>query len=339
MQMDVLVLEGKNYVKSSVIARELGYTSDYVGQLCRSGKVDAKLFGKTWYVEKSSIDGHKRTRYRSSKAVTKRVLHATESSKTSSPIRIHKEPINTSHDSFAVESHFYAHTKRATRVGVTYSDDSTGLIPEPSKARLHKKLAIALADAQKIEITSPKDVYSFETPTMPEIRFKGKLAVRAVEEDTLATSNSDAKEQGIASQVEALPDSATHIHPKDTSRIVVKKPKSKVISSILKNKKKGEMHTVVHELAGGNSTMVPIVATDRVSVSWMQYCLRIFVGLLLGLVISALLISTDAKVTSIAGTQFTDYYLHFDNLNNVFLKILYTVRHLLFEMRLQIFST
>ena len=46
--MEVLVLDGKNYVKASKAAKELGYATDYVGQLCRSGQVDAHLIGRTW---------------------------------------------------------------------------------------------------------------------------------------------------------------------------------------------------------------------------------------------------------------------------------------------------
>ena len=41
--MKELAIDGKKYVKASAIAKDLGYTSDYVGQLCRGGKIDAQL--------------------------------------------------------------------------------------------------------------------------------------------------------------------------------------------------------------------------------------------------------------------------------------------------------
>ena len=69
--MEVLTVNGKNYVKASAAARDLGYTADYVGQLCRSGKVDAILVGRSWYVCKDSIKGHKSTRYRSTQTKSK----------------------------------------------------------------------------------------------------------------------------------------------------------------------------------------------------------------------------------------------------------------------------
>ncbi len=66
--MDNISLKGENYIKSSKIAAELGYTTDYVGQLCRGGLVAATLVGRTWYVSEKSIKEHKKNRYRSNQA-------------------------------------------------------------------------------------------------------------------------------------------------------------------------------------------------------------------------------------------------------------------------------
>lgn len=63
--MEEISLNGENYVKASSIARELGYTSDYVGQLCRSNQVEAKLVGRSWFVKEDSLRSHKEGRYRS----------------------------------------------------------------------------------------------------------------------------------------------------------------------------------------------------------------------------------------------------------------------------------
>lgn len=77
--MEHISINGEKYVKASSIARELGYTSDYVGQLCRGGKVDAQLVGRSWFVSESSIRAHKNNRYRStitkSKKALKEALH------------------------------------------------------------------------------------------------------------------------------------------------------------------------------------------------------------------------------------------------------------------------
>jgi len=57
--MEVLTLGGKQYVKASKAARELGYATDYVGQLCRKGAVDAHLVGRTWYVNQEELGTHR----------------------------------------------------------------------------------------------------------------------------------------------------------------------------------------------------------------------------------------------------------------------------------------
>jgi hypothetical protein len=57
--METLVLNGKSYVKASKAAQDLGYTSDYVGQLCRGGHVDAHLVGRTWYVNPDTLTVHR----------------------------------------------------------------------------------------------------------------------------------------------------------------------------------------------------------------------------------------------------------------------------------------
>jgi hypothetical protein len=66
--MKSIQINGKNYVKARDLAEDLGYTTDYIGQLCRGGKVDAELVGRTWYVDPESVHSHKATRYRSTKA-------------------------------------------------------------------------------------------------------------------------------------------------------------------------------------------------------------------------------------------------------------------------------
>lgn len=65
--MEVLVLDGKNYVKASKAARDLGYATDYVGQLCRSGQIDAHLIGRTWYVHQEQLSTYRVEKKRMSK--------------------------------------------------------------------------------------------------------------------------------------------------------------------------------------------------------------------------------------------------------------------------------
>ena len=57
--MDELEFDGKTYVSSKRAAQITGYAKDYVGQLCREGRVQARLVGRNWYVLESSIHEHR----------------------------------------------------------------------------------------------------------------------------------------------------------------------------------------------------------------------------------------------------------------------------------------
>lgn len=57
--MDQMEIDGKNYLSSKKAAELTGYAKDYVGQLCREGRVTAKLIGRSWYVSEESIKAHR----------------------------------------------------------------------------------------------------------------------------------------------------------------------------------------------------------------------------------------------------------------------------------------
>lgn len=63
MNMNTLEIKGVLYKKSALIARQFGYTTDYVGQLCRSGKVAAQMVGRSWYVDPASVEEYREHRY------------------------------------------------------------------------------------------------------------------------------------------------------------------------------------------------------------------------------------------------------------------------------------
>ncbi len=57
--MDELVIEEKKYVSSKRAAKMTGYAKDYIGQLCREGRVPARFVGRNWYVLESAIQDHR----------------------------------------------------------------------------------------------------------------------------------------------------------------------------------------------------------------------------------------------------------------------------------------
>lgn len=59
MSADTIEIDGIAFVPAKRAARLVGYAPDYVGQLARSGKLQAKLVGRSWYVTEDSIREHK----------------------------------------------------------------------------------------------------------------------------------------------------------------------------------------------------------------------------------------------------------------------------------------
>lgn len=57
--MDELFIEDKKYISSKQAAKITGYAKDYVGQLCREGRVPARLVGRSWYVLEGAIQDHR----------------------------------------------------------------------------------------------------------------------------------------------------------------------------------------------------------------------------------------------------------------------------------------
>lgn len=57
--MDEIIIGEKKYISSKQAAKITGYAKDYVGQLCREGRVPARLVGRSWYVLESAIQDHR----------------------------------------------------------------------------------------------------------------------------------------------------------------------------------------------------------------------------------------------------------------------------------------
>lgn len=59
LRMDELAIDDKKYISTKRAAEITGYAKDYVGQLCREGRVEARLVGRSWYVLDSAINEHR----------------------------------------------------------------------------------------------------------------------------------------------------------------------------------------------------------------------------------------------------------------------------------------
>lgn len=54
-----LFFDGNKYISCKRAAKISGYVTDYIGQLCRDGKLECKMVGRSWYVSLESLIAHK----------------------------------------------------------------------------------------------------------------------------------------------------------------------------------------------------------------------------------------------------------------------------------------
>ncbi len=57
--MEEIDIEGKKYISTKQASEMTGYAKDYVGQLCREGRVPARQIGRSWYVLATAIKEHR----------------------------------------------------------------------------------------------------------------------------------------------------------------------------------------------------------------------------------------------------------------------------------------
>ena len=70
---DSLIIEGRQYISSRRAAEIAEYSNDYVGQLCRAGKLVCRMVGRFWYVEESSVLKHKKDSIKPNQTVFKKI--------------------------------------------------------------------------------------------------------------------------------------------------------------------------------------------------------------------------------------------------------------------------
>lgn len=97
--MEVLEIDGKKYVKSRDAASKTGYTTDYIGQLCRSKEVDARLVGRSWYVTLESLSGHRTEKKRSSRLKAREQVKKEIQARKASTDDRKSRPVSTAYQS------------------------------------------------------------------------------------------------------------------------------------------------------------------------------------------------------------------------------------------------
>lgn len=301
--METISVEGKEYVKAKEIARELGYTTDYIGQLCRAEKVNAKLVGRSWYVDPDSVRDHKDSRYRSVKETSKRVLE-----EQLQDIRKEQQEVK--------QAHFYEHRSFLKKhPEISYASDESDLFPSPKKLEQQERdsvevtLPVNLADAEKLSVEKKVDKeYHFEAPKREETIFYGTLEVTDYETEVPVKGD---KEPAAPVEVKR----ATLFKPEDPKP----EPETEKVPQGDGEKvaiKVGQSHDRFHQRVAHpkqESTALPVTVDEEVVRLPISFHLMTVSIVMVGLFIATALVGLETQVTTSAGVLTSAYSFVIDN--------------------------
>jgi hypothetical protein len=177
--MEVISIDGVAYTKVSTVAKQFKYTADYVGQLCRANKVDAKLVGRTWYVNPLSLTTHKKSKKNKS-TPAESVEEEPSKIKIS---RIDVEPVLRSQAAKVINeprttNHF---SKRIDWKPLRYEVDQSDLLPELHT--MSKNVVVDLAESVDLPVNETTKPTKMTAEALPTVSLKGKLKVHSIEDD------------------------------------------------------------------------------------------------------------------------------------------------------------
>jgi hypothetical protein len=184
--MEKLVLDGKVFVKASSAADALGYTPDYIGQLCRAEKIEAHLVGRSWYVNQEQLRLHKIDKKRSVKAKAREQIQ--------NSVREAAEANEARHIGITEDKRAYEHR-------IKYEVDEGELMPQVKKLAVNDKKSTKKQSKKKKHTSHKKETDDLEPGYTVEnegnkIIMSGKLdVVDATDEASLdpATTTLHAK--------------------------------------------------------------------------------------------------------------------------------------------------
>lgn len=192
--MEVISIDGVEYTKANQLAKRFKYTTDYIGQLCRADKVQAKLVGRTWYVNLESLAEHKNNRYpksREGESIEKqRPIYKISPRRVEATLRKNTFQLaNNPGEGKREKQNFINHIAWKP---AKYEADSADLFPQVKERESSEKIVVDLAEAEIVEISPQSKTSIFKAGALPEVSLRGKVKV------TSALSNFENNDENIA---------------------------------------------------------------------------------------------------------------------------------------------
>ena len=202
--MKTITVDGEEYTKASILAELFGYTSDYIGQLCRANKVDAKLVGRSWYVNEYSLGKHKDTRYEALRAneITNKINVNYDAGLSNIPkVLIRPTLSKLTKRSFHNPMNFNLVQRESLPLAV-YEHDDYELVPQSKVTKentLAVKVPVALSSAVEVPISlEDGNLYKISIYNHHKISPKSDFRIKNIAkeehtEDTLLPDKSSKK--------------------------------------------------------------------------------------------------------------------------------------------------
>lgn len=254
--MEVISIDGIEYVKATQLAKRLKYTTDYIGQLCRAGKVKAKLVGRTWYVNPESIAEHKNTRYTKSSEDEK--TSSASSIIKISPKRVESVPRrnnffqggynqssngNVNNNGQNSGRNFLNHVAWKP---AKYEPDTADLYPSIKPPESSQKINVELAGASEVKISGHDKVSNFKTEPLPEVALRGKVKITSFN-DTLDNSDENIARTEFFNEdneeFESLGEEVKDVRDKNSVKIGKSEKRDEEQEAVLESRPKAQTQT------------------------------------------------------------------------------------------------
>ncbi len=176
--MESVIFDGKEFVKASVLAEKFSYTQDYLGQLCRGKRVDARLVGRAWYINLDSLNSHRIGRY---KNIDKPVSVTPIITSHNYVSRIDVEPVLKRKTVNIMKNE----SGKLTDFSMKYEKDDYSLIPKVNKSPTSSHPDTVPAETQKVIVHNTSDhahITNFKAEPLPEVFSAGALLVEGIGE-------------------------------------------------------------------------------------------------------------------------------------------------------------
>jgi hypothetical protein len=183
--MQEVVLDGVTYTKAAAAAKQFKYTSDYIGQLCRAKKLDARLVGRTWYVNTDSLATYQAAKSSASNSESVKSQAASPAEDTAHSVKINRkrvEPVLATKTAKQLYGTQEAATSRT--VNVSYSVDDAHLIPKIRTVDAPPRyVPLTPAGGQSLPVDHSESSTSFSPEELPDVALSGGVTVTDIPDE------------------------------------------------------------------------------------------------------------------------------------------------------------